>query len=124
ANSDIRFAIPAGCTTFTSQVGVDDEATGPGSIQFEVGNGTTTRLFQSPVKHRLDQPTPVNVALGSATTLRLVVTETGSGNSNAHGDWGSAQLQCTSPSGPPAISAIAAAPTATGATITWATNTP
>ena len=61
AVSDVVYAVPSGCTSFTAQVGVDDEVGGNGSVVFEVWadgtkrvssprlTGLTTRFLSSPI---------------------------------------------------------------------------
>ena len=46
AASDVRVAIPAGCTTFKAVIGVDDEVGANGSVKFKVFGDATT-LFTS-----------------------------------------------------------------------------
>jgi hypothetical protein len=90
AASDIRYLVPAGCTSFTTQVGIDDEvAAGRGSVVFEVWNGTSTRLAQSPNKTGSDGPTTLTAPLAGVGTLRLVQVA-GADTSYDHGDWADA----------------------------------
>jgi hypothetical protein len=129
AASEISFEVPPGCTTFSVAVGIDDEvASGLGSISFEVWDGTAARLAQSVVKTGSDGPTLLTVPLPGASTLRLVQVA-GSSNAYDHGDWADAKFTCSTGASPgdteaPELSAIAAAPTATSATITWSTDEP
>lgn len=122
ADSDIRYSVPAGCTSFLAQVGIDDEVGPNGSVSFEVWDGTSTRLYQSPVKTGPDPASAVNVAISGVTTLRLVVTK-GADDAFDHADWGDAKLSCDSSDVvPPQISGIGATPSSTSAAITWNTN--
>ena len=54
AASDVRVAIPAGCTTFNAVIGVDDEAGANGSVTFQV-LGDATSLFTSAIKRGPDR---------------------------------------------------------------------
>ena len=122
APSDLRFAVPAGCTTFSSQVGIDDEVGAQGSVTFEVWDGTASRLYQSPVKTGADASTAVSVPITGVSTLRLVGAP-GADTAFDHGDWANATLTC--PNGDvtsPLVSGVQAAPGPTSATITWTTD--
>ncbi len=95
AASDVRYAVPAGCTTFTTQVGVDDEVGNLGSAVFQVWNGTTTKLYDSGIRTGVDAAIPATVALTGVSTLRLVVTDAGNGNAYDHADWLDARFTCS-----------------------------
>ena len=49
AASDVRVAIPSGCTTFTAVIGLDDEVGANGSVTFQVF-GDAASLFTSAIK--------------------------------------------------------------------------
>ena len=126
ANSDVTYTLPANCTAFTAQVGIDDDvATYLGSALFQVFNGTT-KIYDSGLKTGNDPATAVNVNITGLTTLRLVTNDSNGNNNYDHTDWGDAKITCSGSGGgdttPPVISAIGAAPSATSATITWTTN--
>jgi glucose/arabinose dehydrogenase len=129
AASDLRFNVPAGCTAFSAQVGIDDEVGNKGSVAFEVWDSTTTRLYQSPLRTGNDGPLTVNVDLTSVTTLRLVATNGGDNSNFDHADWADAKLTCNTASGggdssPPVISGIVSTPTAGSSTVSWTTDEP
>ncbi len=92
AASDVRYAVPTGCTTFTTQVGVDDEVGNLGSVVFQVWNGTTTKLYDSGVRTGADAATLTTVSPTGVSTLRLVVTDAGNGNAYDHADWPDARF--------------------------------
>ena len=94
AASDITFSVPAGCTAFQAQVGVDGEVGVNGSVVFEVWNGTTTRLYQSPTKIGGQAATAINVPITGLAELRLVVTGAGNGIGWDHADWADARITC------------------------------
>ncbi len=135
AASDLRFTVPSGCTTFTAQVGVDDEVGNLGSVVFEVWNGTTTRLSTSGTRTGVDAALAVSVPLNGVSTLRLVVTDAGDGKHYDHADWADAALTCATtppppppppppPDGqPPVLGAVTVSNvTATSATLSWTTD--
>lgn len=125
ATSDLRFAVPPGCTQFHAVVGVDDEvSSADASVTFEVWNDTLARLYESPVKTAAAAGTAVNVDITGVSTLRLRVLP-GVSDAFDHGDWADAYLVCDGGDfAAPVISNIASAPSADGALITWTTNEP
>jgi hypothetical protein len=94
AASDLRYTVPAGCSTFEASIGVDDEVANDGSVIFEVWKGTTTRLHQSATLTGAQGATAISVPLAGATTLRLVVSTSTGGNAFDHADWGNARFVC------------------------------
>lgn len=92
APSDIAFALGGNCSTFTAQIGVDDEMRSAGSVVFEVW-GDGTRRYQSPLLTGASAATPVEVTVSGVQELRLVVSDNG-GNGSDHADWGDAKLTC------------------------------
>ena len=93
AASEIRYAIPAGCTQFAADVGVDDEVGSNGWVIFRVLGGTT-QLFQSAVLSGTSATVGVSVGLAGHSELRLVVTDGGNGVDFDHGDWANARFLC------------------------------
>ncbi|HEX8627656.1 MAG TPA: glycoside hydrolase family 2 TIM barrel-domain containing protein [Catenuloplanes sp.] len=83
------------CTTFRTDVGVDDETGSNGSVAFEVwvdgvrkaGTGVLTGGAGA-------EPLTVDVTGGQRMELR--VTDGGNGLASDHGDWAAARLACTS----------------------------
>lgn len=99
ASSELTYVLGGRCTSFTAQVGVDDEADDSGgSVRFVVATDGTTR-YTSPVLTGADGPVPVSVDVTGAATLTLRVQPTADGNSGDHADWAEAYVDCT-PSGP------------------------
>lgn len=122
APGDLRFAVPAGCTSFSAHAGVDDEVGAQGSVTFEVWDGTASRLYQSPVKMGADGATAVNVDISGVATLRLVVAA-GASTAFDHADWADAKLLCENGDfTPPLISNVDALPGPTSAVIAWDTD--
>ena len=113
AASDIRYAVGSTCSTFTAQVGVDDEVGTGGSVDFQVF-GDTTQLYDSGVLTGASATKSVSVDVTGRTTLRLVVTDGGNGVNYDHGDWADAQLACAGDTTPPTVTTIFPADGATG----------
>ncbi|MFI1092429.1 NPCBM/NEW2 domain-containing protein [Streptomyces sp. NPDC020917] len=76
---------------FTTQVGVDDEVGGNGSVTFEVvADGKV--IASTPVVHGNDPARTIDVDVTSVQELTLRVTDGGNGNSSDHADWADARL--------------------------------
>lgn len=94
--SSILYDVPAGCTTFATDIGVDDSAgTGRGSVTFAVlGDGRT--LASSGVMHANQPAAHVSVDVSGVHQLTLGVGDAGDGNGHDNADWANAQLHCAS----------------------------
>ena len=93
APSQIDLAVPAGCTSFSAVVGVDDEVGTSGSVHFTVGNGANP-LYQSTLLTGSSATQSVDVPLTGVSSLRLTVDDGGDGNAFDHADWADARLLC------------------------------
>jgi glucose/arabinose dehydrogenase len=93
APSDVRYTLPAGCSQFQAQVGVDDETGGAGSVTFEVWAGGV-KLYTSPGLNGSSAVATVNVSLSGQRDLRLIVTDGGNGQGFDHADWAVARVTC------------------------------
>ena len=93
AASDVRVAIPAGCSTFKAVIGVDDEVGANGSVKFKVVGDATT-LFTSAIKRGTHAGQAITVSVAGRSQLRLVVTIGGDTSSYDHADWANARLTC------------------------------
>jgi hypothetical protein len=83
----------AACTKFTARVGIDDEVTGSGSVDFQVlGDGAPRTA--SGVVHKGDAAVPVTADVTGVQVLELQVTDGGDGKNFDHADWGDAVLNC------------------------------
>ena len=81
------------CTTFTSDVGVDDEVNGAGSVIFQVlVDGV--KAFDSGVVTGTSAAKTATVNITGKSQLTLVVNDDGDGLSADHSDWAGAQLTC------------------------------
>ncbi|MFI0713412.1 NPCBM/NEW2 domain-containing protein [Streptomyces inhibens] len=93
APSEVSFYTGGRCSTFSAQVGIDDESGDKGSAGFEVwadgrrvtGTGTLTGA---------DAAKAVSASVAGAQTVRLVVTDGGDGIDYDHADWGDAKFSC------------------------------
>jgi hypothetical protein len=114
----LTFAVPAGTTSFTATLGVDDEVNaGSGSVRYTVwGNGV--KLYTSPVLTKADAPLPISVPMTGVTTLKLQVDDGGDGYAWDHADWADARLVTSSSTS----TTQAPAPTTTAAPATTTTT--
>jgi hypothetical protein len=80
------------CTTFTADVGLDDETTQPGSVAFRV-LADDAAVYDSGVL-RPGPATPVTADVTGARMLTLTVTDGGDGKNFDHADWANARLTC------------------------------
>lgn len=91
ADSSVSYAVPAGASTFSATVGVDDEVRGKGSVVFRVfADGQ--QIWQSPRVTGTSPAVPVSLDLHGAKVLRLVAWATTDGSSYDHADWAGASL--------------------------------
>ena len=93
AGSDVRFVVPAGCTTLTAVVGLDDEVGSGGSAVFQVFDGVS-KTFDSGARTGASANVAVTATLTPGATARLVTTDNGNGNGQDHTDWADAKLTC------------------------------
>ena len=111
AASDVRFAVPTGCSEFRAHVGVDDEVGRAGTVAFRVLlDGRTA--WTSPTRKGGEAALEAVVPLGSAKQLALVVTNAGDGGVKDHADWADARLLCTSVTPTPSTTPATPAPAA------------
>ena len=82
------------CSSFNSDVGIDDEVGNNGSVDFQVwadGN----KVADSGVVRGTDNAVHLTGNLTGAKFLRMVLTDGGDGNSYDHADWAGAQVTCS-----------------------------
>ncbi len=92
AASDVRYNLGAACSGyFVSDVGVDDEVDGQGSVVFQVFLDGV-KAYDSGVVSGIDPRKSVNVSVAGKNELQLVVTDGGDGKSYDHADWANAQV--------------------------------
>ena len=96
AGSELRFDLSSGdaaCSTFSADVGLDDEVGSRGSAVFQVfadGN----KVYDSGKLTGASAGKSLSVSVAGKKELRLIVTDAGDGISYDHADWGSPVLNC------------------------------
>ncbi|ABF44105.1 Glycosyl hydrolase family 98, carbohydrate binding module (plasmid) [Deinococcus geothermalis DSM 11300] len=94
AASELVYDLGGNCSTFTAEVGVDDEVGDRGSVVFQVfADGT--ELFNSGVRTGKDPALAVNQSVAGKKQLKLVVSGTADGISYDHADWANAKISCS-----------------------------
>ncbi|MFD5922020.1 NPCBM/NEW2 domain-containing protein [Kitasatospora sp. NPDC058201] len=93
AGSDIAFHLGGTCRNLVTDVGVDDEAYGNGSVVFQIYRDGT-RVADSGTLTGKDRAKRLTADLTGANELRLVVTDAGDGTSWDHADWAGARIAC------------------------------
>ena len=92
AASDLRYTVPAGCTTFTAAVGIDDEMGSNGDVIFRVYVDSGLQ-YDSGAMLGTSATKTLSVPVSAGTTLRLLVDIDGS-DWYDHADWADAKLTC------------------------------
>nr|WP_181442539.1 NPCBM/NEW2 domain-containing protein [Streptomyces tateyamensis] len=93
APSDIAYYLGGSCHSFSTDLGLDDETRGRGSVDFQVWADGVKVADSGPV-------TPASgvrhltADLTGADEVHLVVTDGGDGNNSDHADWLAPQLGC------------------------------
>jgi alpha-galactosidase len=94
APSEVDVYVGTQCTSFSSDVGVDDEAGTNGSVDFQVW-ADGSKVADSGTVTGADTAKHLTANLSGAEFVRLVVTDAGDGNSYDHSDWAAAQVTCS-----------------------------
>ena len=81
------------CTSFSAEVGVDDETGDAGSIVFEV-YADDRLVATSPRMTGEGGAAHLDADVTGATIVKLRATEAADGNAYDHGDWADAILRC------------------------------
>jgi alpha-galactosidase len=93
AVSTVEIDLAGACGSFSTDVGVDDDTAGQGSVAFTVqADGTT--IAQTGVLHGGDAAQHLTADVTGVHTLTLTVGDGGDGNGNDHGDWAGATVTC------------------------------
>ncbi|HKC27021.1 MAG TPA: NPCBM/NEW2 domain-containing protein, partial [Jatrophihabitans sp.] len=93
APSEVDVYLGGNCSSFSSDVGLDDEVGNNGSVDFQVfADGT--KVADSGVVHGSDSAKHLTADLAGAKFLRLVITDAGDGNTYDHSDWAGAAVSC------------------------------
>jgi alpha-galactosidase len=93
APSEIDVYLGGNCTSFNSDVGVDDEKTAYGSVVFQVW-ADNAKVADSGLLTVNDPAKSLTADLRGAQFLRMVVTDGGDGNNSDHADWAAAAVTC------------------------------
>ncbi|MEU0373711.1 glycoside hydrolase family 2 TIM barrel-domain containing protein [Streptomyces sp. NPDC006283] len=93
ALSTVEVHLGGNCSTFTADVGVDDEMGGRGSVVFEV-YADTRPVHVTDVLRGDNAAVHVRASVAGAQRLRLRVTDGGDGTAHDHADWAAARLRC------------------------------
>ena len=93
ANSSMTFNIAAQCSTFSADIGLDDEVGSQGSVVFQVlADGT--ELYNSGTIKGGDPAKSLKVDISGKKELKLIVTDAGDGIDYDHADWAAPTLSC------------------------------
>jgi alpha-galactosidase len=98
APSAIEFRPNGSCSTFTADIGVDDEVGGLGSVLFQVW-GDGRMLYESGVMTGSTPTERISVNVSGVRSVRLQLVANDS-TSDDHGDWADARLACPEGPGP------------------------
>jgi alpha-galactosidase len=93
AASLVMYRLAGACTSFTSDVGVDDEAGGLGSVVFQVW-ADGSKLFDSGIMKGKMPAKTLSVDVTGKSELSLFVDNGGDDRHQDHVDWASAELKC------------------------------
>lgn len=93
AASLISFRLAGGCTLFTADVGVDDEATDPASVTFQVW-ADSENLFDSGLMKSKTPAKSLSVDITNKRELTLFVDNGNDDRHQDHVDWANAQITC------------------------------
>ncbi|MGP3984878.1 glycoside hydrolase family 2 TIM barrel-domain containing protein [Streptomyces sp. KR80] len=93
ADSTVEVYLGSNCSTFTAEIGLDDEVDPNGSVVFEV-YADAKKVYTSKVLTGPDTAVPIEAAVTGAQRLTLRVTDGGDGNAHDHADWGAAVVHC------------------------------
>jgi hypothetical protein len=94
AAGDLTVWLGGACTALTAQVGIDDEVTGAGSVEFQVLGDDGALLASSGVVRRGDGARPFTADVTGVRILMLRVTDGGDGKNSDHADWADPRLSC------------------------------
>ncbi|GHF36451.1 hypothetical protein HNQ07_001322 [Deinococcus metalli] len=98
SNSTVTYSLGGQCSTFASDIGVDDEVGSIGSVVFQVW-ADGVKIYDSGTMTGSSATKSVNVGIAGKSELKLVVTDAGDGNAYDHADWANARvLSCSSSS--------------------------
>ncbi len=91
SDSQVTYELDGNYTTFTADIGIDDEVGDAGSVVFQVW-ADNSKLYDSGVVTGSSATKAVNVNVAGKQSLRLVVTDGGDDASFDHANWSNAKL--------------------------------
>lgn len=91
AFSEIRYPLNGQYVTFASDIGIDDEVGGSGSVTFEVW-ADGVKHYDSGIMTGASTTKNVSVNVSGKQELRLIIRDGADGNANDHADWANARL--------------------------------
>jgi alpha-galactosidase len=94
AASEIDIYLGGQCSSFTSDVGIDDEVGDRGQVDFQV-YADGTKVADSGLVRGTDAAKSLTADLSGASFLRMVVTDGGDGINYDHSDWAAAAISCS-----------------------------
>jgi len=95
SGSMIIYRLAGVCTSFSADVGIDDETSGRGSVDFQMwADSDPMPLFDSLVVTATSAVQHVSVDLTGKKRLKLLVTGAGDGPTWDHADWAGAAIVC------------------------------
>lgn len=103
AASEITYTLNGGYTRFISDIGVDDEVNGAGSVVFQVW-ADGVQIFNSGTLTGSSAVASLNVSVAGKNELKLIVTDAGNGGTSDHADWADAKLVPTTAPAPTTFS--------------------
>lgn len=95
AESSLLIQLDGKATSFTAQVGIDDEIKNQSPAVEFVVYGDKQKLWSSGIMRLGDAPKSCSVQLAGVKRLELVVTDGGNGNYYDHADWAAAKFETT-----------------------------
>lgn len=111
ADSAVRYDLGGSCERFVSDIGIDDESWGYGTVMFSVVADDVV-VAQSPVLTGNSPVARIDAHIDGAQHVDLVVSSAGDNFDLDHADWGDAKFSCSG-DGTAAATATLTAPTTT-----------
>src|SRR5260221_499608 len=94
AASPVTYYLGGACPSLRADVGVDDESTAGGSVDFQVYRDGTLAADSGKVTGA-DAANAISADVTGGYELKLVVTDSGDGVEYDHADWAAPQLACS-----------------------------
>jgi hypothetical protein len=113
AVSELVYAVPAGCSTLSTTVGVDDEVGANGGVGFEVYGDGTLMAQKGPLTGS-SASEQISVSVSGRAQVRLVANAGGGSVNYDHADWADAKFGCAPDTTPPTVTGRTPAAGATG----------